>query len=84
MRVFLGLSDHIEEGSFQSQLDFIFLVARVAIGLVGPAVLCHMTLVTVKLKATQPATGILYAATVMVLMGEFLGYYAEPGFKVVL
>jgi hypothetical protein len=71
-------------GSFQSQLDFLWLVARVFIGVVGPAVLLHMTLATIRLKATQPATGILYAATVMVLMGELFAFVAERSFAVVL
>jgi hypothetical protein len=71
-------------GSFQSELDFLWLLARVVIGVVGPAILCHMTLATVRLKATQPATGILYAATVTVLMGELFAFVAERSFSVVL
>jgi hypothetical protein len=70
--------------SFQSELDFLWLLARVAIGLLGPIVLCHMTLATVKLKATQPATGILYAATVTVLMGELFAFVGERSYGVVL
>jgi hypothetical protein len=71
-------------GAFQSRLDSLWLVARILIGLAGPAVLCHMTLATVRLQATQPATGILYAATVMVLMGELFAFVGEPSFAVVL
>ena len=71
-------------GSFQSELDFLWLVARVVIGAVGPAILCHMTLATIRLKATQPATGILYAATVTVLMGELFAIVAERSFAVIL
>ena len=71
-------------GPFQSQLDFLWLLARLLIGLVGPLALCHMTLATVRLKATQPATGILYAATVMVLMGELFAFVGERSFAVVL
>lgn len=70
--------------TFQSELDFLWLVARVVIGVVGPAILCHMTLATVRLKATQPATGILYAATVTVLMGELFAIVAERSFAVIL
>jgi len=80
----LGLGDPGPGTGFQSQLDFIFLLARITIGLVGPAILCHMTLAAVRLHATQPATGILYATTVMVLMGEFLGFYAERSLSLVL
>jgi hypothetical protein len=79
----VGLSD-VSTASFQSQLDLIYLLARFFIGLVGPAVLCHMTMETIRLKATQPATGILYAATVMVLMGELFAFLGESSFAVVL
>jgi hypothetical protein len=43
-----------------------------------------MTIATLKLKATQPATGILYAATVTVLMGELFAYVGAQSFGVVL
>ena len=80
----LGWSGGARGASFQSQLDFLWLAARVLIGLVGPAALCHMTLATVRLKATQPATGILYAATVMVLMGELFAVVAGQSLRVLL
>jgi hypothetical protein len=79
--VVLGLNGG---GSFQHELDFLWLLARVLIGLVGPAALCAMTIATLKLKATQPATGILYAATVTVLMGELFAYVGAQSFGVVL
>jgi hypothetical protein len=69
---------------FALKLDFLWLVARVAIGLVGTAILGHLTLKTIELKATQPATGILYAATVMVLMGELFAFVGERSFGVVV
>lgn len=53
--------------------------ARVAIGLVGPLIFGIMIYETVKLRSTQSATGILYAAVVMVFIGEafskFLWYF---------
>ncbi len=79
-----GIGEPVATAGFQPQLDFIFLLARVAIGLIGPAVLCHMTLKTVELKATQPATGILYAATILVLMGELFAFLGEGSFEVIL
>jgi hypothetical protein len=78
-----GLGDG-GDATFLAKLDFLWLVARVAIGLVGTAILGHMTLKTVELKATQPATGILYAATVMVLMGELFAFVGERSFGVVV
>lgn len=44
--------------------------ARVAIGLAGPLIFGIMIYETVKLRSTQSATGILYAAVVMVFIGE--------------
>jgi len=79
----VGLGDG-GDTPFLAKLDFLWLVARVAIGLVGTAILGHMTLKTVELKATQPATGILYAATVMVLMGELFAFVGERSFGVVV
>lgn len=53
--------------------------ARVAIGLAGPLIFGIMIYETVKLRSTQSATGILYAAVVMVFIGEafskFLWYF---------
>ncbi|MFQ5719586.1 MAG: hypothetical protein ACE5IK_08535 [Acidobacteriota bacterium] len=47
------------------------LLMRVLFGLAGALVLGIMTVKTVELHATQSATGILYAAVVFVLIGEF-------------
>lgn len=70
--------------SFLVKLDFLWLLARIAVGLLGTVILLHMTLKTIELKATQPATGILYAATVMVLMGELFAFVGEKSFRLVL
>jgi len=64
----------------QTMLSFlgvqgIFLWARLLFSLLGPIVLCYMTWKTVKINATQSATGILYVATVFVLLGETLSKY---------
>lgn len=80
----LGVADAPAGTGFQQQLDCIYLLARLFIGLVGPAVLCHMTMKTVALRATQPATGILYAATILVLMGELFALLGEQSFDVIL
>ena len=53
----------------------IFFWARLLFGLLGPLILCYMVWETVKINSTQSATGILYVATVFVLMGEFLSRY---------
>lgn len=49
------------------------LTPRVTFGIIGPCVLAYMSWETVKIKSTQSATGILYAAMVMVAVGELTG-----------
>lgn len=48
----------------------LVLIQRGLFGVVGPMVLAVMTWETVKIQSTQSATGILYAAMVMVAVGE--------------
>jgi len=48
----------------------IFFMARLLFGLVAPLIFGYMIWQTVKLQATQSATGILYAAVVFVILGE--------------
>ena len=60
-------------------LDIVNLWARIPVGLLVPAVLAAMTLVTVRMGKTQPATGILYAMCVLVYLGELMGRMVEGG-----
>jgi hypothetical protein len=53
----------------------ILLWPRLLFGLAGPFVLAAMTLPTVKVRDTQPATGMLYVACVLVLVGEGIAQY---------
>jgi hypothetical protein len=48
---------------------------RLLFGIVVPALLALMVLPTVRVRDTQPATGMLYVACVLVLVGEGLGLY---------
>ena len=48
---------------------------RVLFGIFVPMLLALMALPTVKNRDTQPATGMLYVACVLVLVGEGLGLY---------
>jgi hypothetical protein len=66
---------------FRAAYDLLGLGTRVLVGLVAPIVLAHLTAVTVRLKATQPATGILYASTVLVLMGELMALVVTDSLK---
>ncbi|HEX5011017.1 MAG TPA: hypothetical protein VFY71_11515 [Planctomycetota bacterium] len=58
-------------------LDVVNVWARIPVGLLVPAVLAWMTLVTVRMEKTQPATGILYAMCVLVYLGELMGRMVE-------
>lgn len=60
---------------FLVQLDPIALLIRGTFGLLGPLVLSGMIWQTVKLRANQPATGLLYACVVLVLAGELVAIY---------
>lgn len=60
-------------------MDVVNLWARIPVGLLIPAVMAWMTLVTVRMRKTQPATGILYAMCGLVYLGEFLGTMVEAG-----
>jgi len=48
----------------------IFFMARLLFGLIAPLIFGYMIWETVKLRSTQSATGILYAAVVFVILGE--------------
>ena len=58
-----------------SRLGGLFFWARVLFGLLGPIAICYMTWETVKLNATQSATGLLYVNTILVLIGETLSLF---------
>ena len=57
------------------QREFIFILFRVAWGILVPLGLSYWIWATVKMKSTQSATGILYAAMVCTMMGEAMGVY---------
>lgn len=52
-----------------------FLWARALFGIVAPAILSLMIWSTVRIRSTQSATGLLYVATVLVLIGELLSKF---------
>jgi len=58
-----------------SRLGGLFFWARALFGVLGPLILCYMTWETVKLNATQSATGLLYVATILVLIGETMSRF---------
>jgi len=48
-------------------------------GLIGPAILAVLTLRILRYRNTQSATGVLYAATILVFMGEMAGSLMSAG-----
>jgi len=52
-----------------------FLALRVVFGIVGPVVLAYLVWECVKIRSNQSATGILYVATAVVLIGEIAAKY---------
>jgi hypothetical protein len=48
----------------------LLLVTRILWGILAPYLLGYMVFKTVSIRATQSATGILYALCVMILIGE--------------
>jgi hypothetical protein len=57
------------------QEQWLMLIIRGAVGLLIPAVFAYMVLETVRLRATQSATGILYFTLVLVYIGELTGQF---------
>ena len=53
----------------------LFLWVRVLFGLLGPLIVGIMVWQTVKIHSTQSATGLLYVATIFVLIGECVSAY---------
>ena len=52
-----------------------FLTLRVLFGIVGPVVLAYFVWECVRIRSNQSATGILYVATAIVLIGEIASKY---------
>jgi hypothetical protein len=55
--------------------EMIFILFRTSWGLLAPLGLSYWIWTTVKMKSTQSATGILYAAMICTMMGEAMGLY---------
>jgi len=62
-------------GSSLFSPEIIFILFRVSWGLLVPLGMAYFIWVTVAMRSTQSATGILYAAMVCTMMGEGMGLY---------
>ena len=52
----------------------VMIVGRYGVGLIVPGVFAYMIYDCVNRRANQSATGILYVATVLVILGEGMGF----------
>lgn len=77
---------HMSDGIFSLQGDLAFgmggfgliiLLTRVLWGILAPLILANMVKRTVEIRATQSATGILYALCVMIIVGEGSAIYLK-------
>ena len=75
--LYVGLGDRPNTPAGHSLIhrEVIFLMFRVAWGIVPPLGMAYWIWTTVKMKSTQSATGILYAAMVCTMIGEGMGVY---------
>ncbi len=55
--------------------ELIFLIQRILFGILLPAMLSYFIWNTVKIRATQSATGILYVTVVFIFIGELIGIH---------
>lgn len=68
-----GMSDGSVPVEIEQQA--IFILFRVVWGLLAPLGMAYWIWETVRMKSTQSATGILYAAMICTLLGEGMGLY---------
>ena len=61
-----------------------YLGTRVAVGLILPLVFAWMTASSLRFRNTRSATGILYASTVLVLLGAAASLYLQESYGVPL
>ena len=67
-------SSHVLGGEMVTYLTDVFYLMRMLFGIVMPLVFAFMALNALKYKNNQAATGILYVALIMVIMGELVHY----------
>lgn len=68
--VFLTSTERLLDALMLRRFEGLYLWIRLLIGIVGPIILSPMIVLTVKDRATMSATGLLYVAMMMVIIGE--------------
>jgi len=56
-------------------MDWVYLSARIAFGILLPLVFCWMAWECAKIESNQSATGILYAVTALIFLGEMTSIF---------
>ncbi|MFQ5589065.1 MAG: hypothetical protein ACE5F7_09515 [Nitrospiria bacterium] len=68
--VLLSPTERLIDALLLNHFEGLYLWIRILIGIVGPVILAPMIVSTVKDRATMSATGLLYIAMMMVIIGE--------------
>ncbi|HZR47408.1 MAG TPA: hypothetical protein VFA47_11925 [Candidatus Manganitrophaceae bacterium] len=67
--------DRLRNALLLNTFEGLYLWIRLLIGIAGPLILAPMILQTVKERATMSATGLLYVAMMMVIIGEIFSRF---------
>ena len=67
--------ERIVDALVLNTFEGLYLWIRLAIGLIGPMILAPMILETVSERATMSATGLLYVAMLMVIIGALFSHF---------
>ncbi len=68
--IFLSPTERLINALLLRNFEGLYLWIRLLIGMAGPLILTPMIVLTVKDRATMSATGLLYVAMMMVIIGE--------------
>ena len=72
------------EASLFDPFGLFYLGTRVAVGLALPLVFAAMAASSLRFQNTRSATGILYASTVLVLIGTAVSVFLQDSYRVPL
>jgi len=65
----------LQNAFFLRSFEGLYLWIRILIGICGPVILAPMIVQTVKERATMSATGLLYVAMLMIILGEIFSRF---------
>lgn len=68
-------TERLQNAFFIRSFEGLYFWIRILIGIVGPVILAPMIVQTVKERATMSATGLLYVAMMMVIIGEIFSRF---------